>query len=271
MNARAILAVVRKDLLVTRQSKAVMLPLVIVPAVMLIGLPLMAALLPNFVNLPGMTDVAEMLARMPEPMRTALAAYTPEQQVLVMMTSYLFAPMYLIVPLMVASVVAADSFAGEKERRTLEALLHAPISDRELVLAKMLTAFVPAVAVAWLGFVLYAVVVNAAGWPLMGRLFFPNAMWLVLAAWVAPAASALGLSATVLVSSRVGSFQEAYQLGGLVVLPVVALVISQATGVVYLGTGFAVLLGAAVWIVAAGLLWYGARSFRRGEIIARMG
>lgn len=270
MNGRAILAVVRKDLRVTRQSKAVMLPIVLVPAILLVVLPLVAALLPSFMDVPGTSDVQELLARMPEPMLDALTGLTQEQQVLVMMTSYLFAPLYLIVPLMVASVVAADSFAGEKERRTLEALLHAPISDRDLVLAKVSAAFVPAVGVAWLGFVLYAVVVNVAGWPLMGRLFFPNAMWLVLAVWVAPAVAALGLSATVLVSSRVKTFQEAYQLGGVVVIPLVALIISQATGIVYFGSGLAMLLGLVVWIVAAGLLAYGVRGFRRGEIMARL-
>ena len=54
---------------------------------------------------------------------------------------------------MVSAVLAADAFAGEKERRTLEGLLHLPISDRDLFLAKLLAAFLPAIAVSWVGFV----------------------------------------------------------------------------------------------------------------------
>ena len=43
-----------------------------------------------------------------------------------LVNGYLLAPLFLIVPLMVSAVLAADAFAGEKERKTLESLLHLP-------------------------------------------------------------------------------------------------------------------------------------------------
>ena len=88
--------------------------------------------------------------------------------------------------------------------------------------------------------------------------------------WVSPAAAGLGLATMVLVSSRASSFQEAYQLGGLVVLPVVALMLGQLAGVVYLSTGLLIIVGLALWIVDTMLLWYGASTFQRSEIIARL-
>src|SRR3546814_7487172 len=51
-----------------------------------------------------------------------------------------------------SAVLAADAVAGEKERKTLESLLHSSIRDRDLFLAKFLSAFLPALAVSWLGF-----------------------------------------------------------------------------------------------------------------------
>jgi ABC-2 type transport system permease protein len=126
------------------------------------------------------------------------------------------------------------------------------------------------VAIALGGFVLYGVVANLAAWPVMGRIFFPNTMWVVLAIWVAPAVAGLGLGGTVLVSSRVNTFQEAYQMGSIVVLPIVALVISQATGVMYFSVGMVLLLGLAVWLVDVVLLWLGVRVFQRSELIARI-
>lgn len=69
-------------------------------------------------------------------------------------------------------------------------------------MAKLLTAWSVAVAVALVGFLLNAVMANAAAWHLMHRIFFPNAMWLLLLAWVVPAVSGLGLGAMVLVSDR---------------------------------------------------------------------
>jgi ABC-2 type transport system permease protein len=121
-----------------------------------------------------------------------------------------------------------------------------------------------------LGSLLYGVVVNVAAYPVMERLFFPTPLWIVLIVWVAPAAAGLGLAAMVLVSSRVSSFQEAYQLGGVVVLPLVLLLLSQITGLLHLSPGLLLVGGLLLWIIDAGLLWYGARTFQRGELIARL-
>jgi ABC-type Na+ efflux pump permease subunit len=145
---------------------------------------------------------------------------------------------------MVSSVIAADSFVGEKERKTLEALLHSAITNQELLVGKMLAAWLPAVAVSLGSFLLYGTIANVVGWPIMRRLFFPTSMWFVLVLWVAPAVSGLGLGITVLISSRVKTFQEAYQLRSIVVLPIVALVIGQAAGVLYLSTALTFALGA---------------------------
>jgi ABC-type Na+ efflux pump permease subunit len=183
---------------------------------------------------------------------------------------YQLAPLYLLIPVMVASVIAADSFAGERERKTLEALVYTPTTDRELFLAKLLGPWLAGIAISWGGFLVYAIVANAAAWPLMGRIFFPNLMWMVLALWVAPAVAGLGLGTMVLVSARVRGFQEAYQLGGAVVLPLILLVVGQATGVIYFSVGLVVLLGAVLGVVDALLLGYGARRFSRSEILVRL-
>jgi ABC-type Na+ efflux pump permease subunit len=169
---------------------------------------------------------------------------------------------------MVASVIAADAFAGEKERGTLEALLHAPVRERDLFAGKLLAAWLPAVAVGIAGTALYAAVVTAAAWPLVGRPFLPAGVWIPLAVWVGPAVALAGLGATVLVSARVRTFQEAYQLGAAVVVPVVALVIAQAAGVLILDARLLLLIGAIVWAVDAVLLWASLRGFSR-ERLAR--
>jgi ABC-2 type transport system permease protein len=272
VNRRAIQAIVRKDLKVVAASKAVLLPLIVVPLIMLLVLPALAALAPGLTNLPGatLTDMEAFLGRMPAGLQAELAPYTLEQRIVVLLLMYLFAPLYLVVPTMIASVIAADSFAGEKERKTLEALVYSPTTDHELFLAKLLSAWLPAVVIAFVGFIVYAVVANLAAWPVMGRVFFPNLTWLALVLWVAPAVAAMGLGSTVLVSSKVKSFQEAYQLGGVVVLPLVLLVVSQAVGAIYISLGLVLAVGLAFWGVSAILLLYGGRSFRRGELMARL-
>jgi ABC-2 type transport system permease protein len=272
MNKRAILAIIRKDLMAVTQSKAVVLPLIVVPVILFILMPLLAAFAPSLSGLPGgsMPQLDQLLQGAPAGLRAALSGYSDAQMFAVWMLVYLMAPMFLILPVMVASVIAADSFAGEKERKTLEALLYTPTSDTDLFLAKALTAWLPALAVTLLGFIVYSLVADLTTWKLIGKPLLPNLTWTMMVVWVAPAAAALGLSSMVLVSSRVRTFQEAYQLGGMVVLPIVLLVLGQATGVMYFDVGLVILLGVVLWIIAAGLLWLGIRLFRRSELIAQL-
>jgi len=269
MNPRVIRAIIHKDLTVVLRSKAVMIPIIVVPLIFFVLIPLLISFTPGLINMSGQSfDELEMfMMRMPQGLRETLAPYSQQQQIIVMMVLYIFAPMFLIVPLMVSSVIAADSFAGEKERKTIEAVLYAPASDRELFFAKVLSAWVPAVLVSLFGFVVYGITANAAGWRTMGGLYFPNLMWIVMVLWVAPAVAGLGLGTMVLVSSRVSGFQEANQIGGVIVLPIVALVIGQASGVMYFSTRMVLLLGLACWILVGILLWFGAETFERERMV----
>ena len=270
MNWRAIWAIVRKDLKVVLQNKGVSIPIIVVPLVMLVLLPALVGFASALGAGPGspLQDLRLFLDQMPAELRAQLAGYDELQAIVVLGLVYLLAPFFLIVPLMVASVIAADSFAGEKERKTLEALLYTPTSDRELLTGKFLAAWLPAVGVAVLGFVLYVTVANIAAWPIIGGILLPNLMWLLLVFWVAPAVAATGLAVSVLISARAEGFQDAYQLSAIVVLPVIMLVVAQASGVMYFSTLLVAALGAVLWLLSAILLWWGARNFRRGEILS---
>jgi ABC-type Na+ efflux pump permease subunit len=271
MNARAILAVARKDLKVALQNKGVTLPIVILPLILFVVLPWVMAYASSAIDMAGssLSNLDELLARMPAGLLNELSGYTTEQQLIVFPLVYMLAPMFLIMPLMVSSVLAADSFAGEKERKTLEALLYTPTTDRELFTAKLLGAWTAAVGIALLSFVVYGVMVNAAGWQSIGQIFFPNWMWIALVFWVTPAVAGLGLVVMVFVSARAQGFQDAYQTGGLVVLPVILLMVGQISGLMYFSLGVVLLVGAVIWLLDAVLLWFASKSFRRGELMTK--
>jgi ABC-type transport system involved in cytochrome c biogenesis permease component len=271
VNWRAIRALAERDLKVVTRSKAVVLPMLIVPLIFMVALPAgIGFFAPQMAAAGEAADLARFLEMMPPAMAERLAGYNDAQILTVVMLEHLFAPMFLIIPLMVASTIAADSFAGEKERKTLEGLLHTPTTDTELFLGKLLAAWIPAVLVSLGAFVLYGLVANLSAWRVMGRIFFPSAMWVALVLWLAPAAAGLGLGSMILVSSKVNSFQDAYQLGALVVLPLLLLVFGQVAGVVYLNVLAVALVGLVLWLLDAALLWFGIRTFRRREIIARL-
>lgn len=271
MNWRLLRTLVLRDLKVVTRSKAMMLPMLIVPLILVVAIPAAVAFFaPQMAAAGEMEDLAQFLEMMPDQMQERFAGYDEAQIIVVAFLEHLFAPMFLIIPLMVASTIAAGSFVGEKERKTLEALLYTPTTDTELFLGKLLASWIPALLVGLGAFVLYGLVVNLSAWHVMGGVFFPNAMWVVLVVWVAPAAAGLGLGAIILISSKVSTFQDAYQLGGMVVIPVLLLVFGQIAGVLYLNVLAVLLLGLFLWLVDAAIVWFGVRTFKRNEIIARL-
>jgi ABC-type Na+ efflux pump permease subunit len=263
---RSIRGIARRDLTVVARSKAVMLPIIIIPLLFFVALPVLAAV---GLRLGGeeFRELAPLLDAMPPSIREQLGDGPIEEQLLRYILEFQFASLFLIVPLMVAAVIAADSFAGEKERKTLEALLYTPTTDLELYVAKLLGPWLAAVTVAGVGYVLYAISANLAAAPLLGGPVVLTGLWLVTLVWLSPAVAALGLGVLVQVSARVRGFQEAYQLGGAIVLPIVVLVVAQLAGLLFLDVGLAVLLGAAVWLVAGAILVAGYRSFRRERML----
>ena len=145
-----------------------------------------------------------------------------------------------------------------------------PTSDMELFLGKVLAAVLPAIALSWLTHALYIVVVNAASFPLFGEIWFPLDSWWPMMFWLTPALAVLGISATVLISSRVKTFMEAYQMSGSLVLFVLALVFGQISGVLILGSGTVLVIGTLVWAVDAALIYVSVSQFKRSALVARL-
>jgi len=267
VNWPAIRAVVVKDLTAVRRSKAVLYPMLLVPLLLLVVLPFALTLVAR--SRPD-ANIDSFLDTFPGALRHALRGIAPRERLIVFVDGYVLAPMFLIVPLMVSAVLAADAFAGEKERKTLEGLLHLPITDRDLFVAKLLTAYLPALAVSWAGFVLFATTANVMAWPVMHRIFVPTRLWLVVIFWVAPGIATLGLGVMVRVSARARTTQEANQLGGAVILPLIVLAMGQATGLLLVDLTIAFLIGGGVWVVALWLTIRGAHRFTRDHLATRL-
>lgn len=262
----AIATIVGRDMRAVRRSKAIVLPMVFVPTVLLvlmpIGIGLIARSAPteqvqSALSSSLLSDLAGPILDLPE-----------RERLVVLILGYLLSPLLLVIPLMVSAVLAADAFAGEKERRTLEVVLHLPISDRDLFVAKVLTAFLPAVALTWVGSLIYGLVCNLVAWPVTGRLFLPFTQFAVMVLWIAPAVALLALGLLVIVSSRAKTTQEANQLGGAVILPLIFVAAAQTSALMLLPTPGVLAVGAFVWVVALLLVWVNSRRFTRDRLAA---
>ena len=270
LNWRAIRAVVHRDLRVVRASKPVVIPMLIVPTILVVVLPLALAISARLGgDAVDLSDIEGLIGVLPPQVAERVAA-DPAAGLVEVGLVYLLSPMLLIIPIVTATVIAADAIAGERERKTLEGLLLTPLTDRELFAAKLLGAWVPAVAVTAAAGIVYAVVGDLAAAGLVESLLFPNPVWATIVFWVGPALAAVSLGVTVIVSARVKTVQEAFQIAGIIVIPVVALVVVQATGVLALDPVLLAAGGLALWIVAALVLRLGTGSVRRTRLGERL-
>lgn len=256
MNRQAVWAIARKDLRSISANLQVWLPMLLVP--LLLGLVLPVAVMWAIMRFGvGSSDqikpVMQMLDNLPaSALRSSLEAMpTMEHRLVYLAANFLFAPLFLLIGLMASSVVSADSFAGEKERGTLESLLFTPADLLSLLVGKALAALLPAVALSLGTFLLFGTAVNLMGWPLFGSIFFPRLNWLPLMLLVIPMISLLSILLNLFISARVATFQAAYQMGGLIVLPVVAMLFGQVSGLLLLDTPLLTLLGGALTVVNA--------------------
>jgi ABC-2 type transport system permease protein len=273
MKPEILKAIATKDLLEVRQNKAAWMPMVIVPLIFVLLIPLGLILVPQLFDIPldeflADPDLETFLANMPPALTKTMEGLDAVQSAIVMGLGYMFAPMFLIFPLMFSTVIAAESFAGERERKTMEALLYTPATDWELFMGKVLAAFIPSLILTWGSFIAYAVVINVASYPLFGIIWFPLASWWPLMFWIAPALALLGISATVLISVRSQTFMGAYQLSSSLVILVLALMVGQIAGVLYLSVSVGLLVGLVLWLVAVGLTFAAVRSFNRYQLLS---
>jgi ABC-2 type transport system permease protein len=270
-NWRGIRAIMQKDLKQVFQNTMVWIPFIIVPLVLMVLLPLGLVMLPTIaIDELKPDDLAGLFKTMPATLKLRLASLSLAQSWVVLSANYMFMPMFLITPLMVSGIIAADGIAGEKERKTLEGLLYTPLRDNELFLAKVLTALVPALVVEIGAFIVYALTVNLGGYNIMHYVFFPEPSWWPLVFFVGPGVSLAGLGATVLVSSKAKTFMSAQQAAGMLVLPVVFLMIGQLAGLFFLTPAAVWVVGLVFWAIGALFIWIGSKTFTRSELIARI-
>ena len=102
----AMRAVIAKDLTAVRRSKAVILPMLIVPFLLLVVLPLIVGIAARNAHAP---DVSSMLRALPGGLAKPILGLPPRERLVTLVDGYLLAPLFLIVPLMLAAVLAAGA------------------------------------------------------------------------------------------------------------------------------------------------------------------
>jgi ABC-2 type transport system permease protein len=179
-----------------------------------------------------------------------------------------FVVFLLMVPIITALAIAAHSIIGEKQTRSLEPLLATPITSAQLLFAKSLSAALPSVVLTWILFALYAVAIAFLALPEVWRnVLTPTT--LILIGVICPLVAILGLSIGVIVSSRANDPRTAQQIGGLFVLPLMALFTAQLQGFYFLDLPTVLIAAVALAVIDVVVLGLGVSLFDRETVLVR--
>lgn len=175
----------------------------------------------------------------------------------------------LIFPVTVPSILAAASIVGEKESGTLEGLLATPIRTWELLLGKAFASLLPAVVLTWLPFGAMVLGAQQMTTPQVVAATLTSGPWLFGIFVLAPTLALLTIMFLIIVSAWATEVRTANQLGAVLIAPLVAMLVLQATQGVAFTMGK--LLG--LWGVAMTLLLLtqpvAVRLFQRETILVR--
>ena len=179
-----------------------------------------------------------------------------------------FLVMLVVGPVAASMSTAAYSVIGEKQARTLEPLLATPLATAELLAAKVLGSFLPALVLTLAIFVL--LLTGAAMFAQPGvhlALLTPQSLLVVFVA--GPLASLAALQMAVCVSSRANDARGAQQIGVIIILPIAGLLVAQVIGNVILTVRVTMAISAGLVILNAGLLWLAVVLFDRESVLTR--
>lgn len=250
-------ALIKKDLKDIFRSKTLLVTMIIIPILFSVIFPSIlvgGALFFDAEKIAG-NDVQKLIdSFLKSTTGDKFSSYTMEQQIIYMFINFMLPNLFLLVPIITAMSVAANSFVGEKENRTLESLLFSPISIKKLFLSKTIASFLPPFLVSVISFVLCGVIINSLGYQLFGELIFPSGNWVALITCLSPMVILLTVLLNILISSRVKTYQEAQNFGGIILLPVIALLIGQVSGLFLLGVQLIILISLGLFIVNL-VLW----------------
>lgn len=255
-------AIIRKDVMSVTASRMLWMPMVFLPVVFSVVMPL--GVLATAVLLGELkADTQELIRNL----RITETFSSPRAAFITMFAEYVFPLLFLVIPLMVTSVLGANSLVGERERHTLETLLYGPLTVLEVFTAKVAGVLVPAWVVMCGSALVFGTIMDVGGYLVADVVPFPSWRWVVVLFWLAPALIVAVLVLLTAISARAQTTQEAQQASAIVVVPVVLAMGGQMAGVLMLDIPVLLLAGAVLLALDVVFLRRVARAFTPEKLL----
>ena len=242
MKVKNLIRIVKKDWIEIRSNKNILVPLLLIPA-------FLSVILPLFLILPTLASAG-------------VAAFF-------ITTDLIIKPLLLMIPTMAALIIASDSIAGEKERKTIEAFLVLPLTDREILIGKVLSALIPSLVSSWISFLLMGLTLNIAGRPNLESyiIIFGDASWWLLESLLVTIFSFMTTLFMVLISAIVRNVRVAQQYDLIAIAPIAGLLIGGVSQAFVLDVNGILILSGILGVIVLVLAYITTRRLNREKLI----
>jgi ABC-2 type transport system permease protein len=180
-----------------------------------------------------------------------------------------FSFFYIILAALLPVTLASYSIVGEKVEKSLEPLLVTPMKDQDLLLGKILAAFIPALISVYAGLTTFMIIQDALTSQYLGYFYFPNENIALIMAAVIPIIVLYSVEVNIIISSRINDVRAATQLGVLPIIPFWPLYVMFELNYIEFNTNTLLILCAVVLVVDALLFPLTKALFRREEILTK--
>lgn len=166
-------------------------------------------------------------------------------------------------PITFSLVISLETFVGEKERNSLEALFATPASDLELYLGKLLAALLLPLSAAYIGTAIYVLGIQRSA-----LVSLPAAL-LIQILLLITLKGLMMVSGAVIVSSHTTSVRASNLLASFIIIPAALLVQVEALLMFWASYDALWAIVAGLVVVVVILMRAGMRTFNREEILSR--
>src|SRR6476661_10804942 len=260
MRSSIVWTILRREWYETLHNRLLLIT-ILVPPILLTVVPLVVGSLVGARALPAEIE-RSVLAQKPE-----WAAFN-EAELAGAFAVQQFLAFFLLMPAYIPLSIATFSIIGEKLARTLEPVLATPIRTLELLVGKAIAALVPGVLAGWVTYIAFVALASIVYGPnLIGVV--TDSSWLVGVFILGPAVGLSSVVAGVIVSARVNDPRVAQQIGGIIIVPIIAVTLLQATGTLLVGATGYLLLAVIILVLSVIGLRVGVSLFDREAILTR--
>ncbi|WP_040565885.1 ABC-2 transporter permease [Peptostreptococcus stomatis] len=241
--------IIKKDALFILKNKKIIGIMCLVPVVLTIIMPTVFV-----VSIKNISVNLDMFSKI---LNIEMDSLTSVEQRKIVVDFFLYNVLpifFMLIPTMMSTIISANSFVGEREKGTLETLFLSPIKVSDIFIAKVKVSLFLSMSINIIVFIFMFIILNIVLYVTNFNFLIPDLKWFCILAITSLAITILSTTFIIKKSQNSDSVEEAQQSAVFIILPIIAIVIGQFTGVIIINRSAIILVSVVLLVVSIAVM-----------------